>query len=91
MVLQKLIFAHPANMENLTNSIFFASKTHTSSILELIHADVWGPSPVLSIKGYRYYLSFVDDFTRLTWIFPMKLKSEEKRCLSNFKCLLRDN
>ena len=34
-----------------------------------------------SLDGYRYYLHFVDDFTRYTWIFPLKAKSE---CLKVF-------
>ncbi|KAM0958955.1 hypothetical protein ACFX2C_024187 [Malus domestica] len=28
---------------------------------EVIHTDVWGPSPSLSIEGYRYYVSFIDE------------------------------
>ncbi|KAL6999956.1 hypothetical protein U1Q18_052367 [Sarracenia purpurea var. burkii] len=31
---------------------------------------VRGPSPITSVSGYRYYVSFVDDFTRFTWLFP---------------------
>ncbi|KAK9912822.1 hypothetical protein M0R45_036662 [Rubus argutus] len=43
---------------------------------ELVHSDVWGPSPHLSIDGFRYFVLFIDDCTRFTWIFPMKNKSE---------------
>ena len=42
---------------------FSSAKLHTSSILELVHADVWDPSPIVSIEGYRYYICFIDDFT----------------------------
>ena len=49
---------------------FSFSEIHASSILELIYADVWGPAPIFSIKGYRYYICFVDDLTHFTWIFP---------------------
>ncbi|KAB2624056.1 hypothetical protein D8674_015716 [Pyrus ussuriensis x Pyrus communis] len=31
---------------------------------------------VISIEGFRYYVLFVDDFSRYSWIFPMKHKSE---------------
>ncbi|KAI5343890.1 hypothetical protein L3X38_011766 [Prunus dulcis] len=33
-------------------------------------------SPVVSVSGYRYYVLFIDDYTRYSWIFPMRLKSE---------------
>jgi len=33
-----------------------------SSSFALVHSDVWGPRRVPSIKGFRYFLLFVDDF-----------------------------
>ena len=53
---------------------FVAAKTNKP--LQLIHSDVWGPSPNISIEGYRFYLLFVDDFSCFYWIYPMKHKSE---------------
>jgi len=40
-----------------------------------IHSNVWGPSSVKSIEGYRFYVVFVDDCTRYMWIFPLYNKS----------------
>ena len=34
--------------------------------LDLLFVDVWGPSPIASINGARFYVSFVDDFSRYT-------------------------
>lgn len=34
--------------------------------LELVYSNLWGPSPTLSTKGYRYYIVFVDAYTRYT-------------------------
>jgi hypothetical protein len=53
---------------------FSISSIKTSSPLELIFSDVWGPSPITSINGYKYYLVFVDHFTRYTWLYPLKSK-----------------
>jgi len=50
--------------------------------LELVYSDLWGPAPMLSVEGYRYYIVFVDAYTRHTWLYPMQLKSE---ALSIFK------
>ena len=55
----------------------FTSVEHFSThCFDIIHTDVWGPSPILSNLGFRYFLLFVDDFTRYSWIFPLKNKSD---------------
>lgn len=46
---------------------------------------VWGPSPVPSFSGYRYYLLIVDDFTKYCWLFPLHAKSEVATHIQNFK------
>ena len=56
--------------------------------LEVIHSDVWGPSPTVSINGFRYYVSFIDECTRFTWIFPMKNKGEVYSIFVSFHALL---
>ena len=47
--------------------------------LELVHSDVKGPFPVPSIVGsYFYFIIFVDDLTRFTWIFPLRTTRSEE-------------
>lgn len=46
-----------------------------SFLFERIHYDLWGPSPIPSPSGYRYYYVLIDDFFRFSWFFPLKLKS----------------
>ena len=43
---------------------FVSVPSRTSKPLELIHIDVWGPASVSSIQHHRYYVIFVDDFTK---------------------------
>ena len=43
---------------------FSTSQHKTKGLLNLIHTDVWGPSSVVSIGGARYYIMFIDDFSR---------------------------
>lgn len=42
----------------------------------LVHSDVWGPSHVNSTLGFSYFFTFIDDFSRCTWLFLMKSGSE---------------
>ena len=44
--------------------------------LERIHCDVWGPAPSVSVQGFKYYVVFIDNYSRFSWIYPIKLKSE---------------
>lgn len=44
-------------------------------------------SPVPSINGYRYYVVFIDNYSRFSWIYPMHHKSETFECFVKFKCL----
>ncbi|GAB2267282.1 hypothetical protein Dimus_038662 [Dionaea muscipula] len=55
---------------------FPSSQSQTASPFELIHSDVWGPAPQSSIEGFKYFVLFIDDCTRYTWIFPLKNKSD---------------
>jgi len=50
----------------------------------LVHIDIWGPFFVPSYSGYRFFLTIVDDYTRFTWLFLMKFKSETRASLTNF-------
>jgi hypothetical protein len=43
---------------------------------EEIHSDVWGPSPVPSLGGRRYYVMFTNDFSHHTWLTTMRMKDE---------------
>ncbi|RVW92416.1 Retrovirus-related Pol polyprotein from transposon RE1 [Vitis vinifera] len=42
----------------------------------VIHSDVWGPSKVPTLSGLRWFVTFIDDCTRMTWLCLMKTKDE---------------
>ena len=63
---------------------FNSSESISTDIFDLIHSDVCGPSPVSSIGGSRYFVVFVDDYSRYSWIFHMKYRSELLQVYSNF-------
>jgi len=53
--------------------------------LDLIFTDVWGPASVLSTTGAKYYVSFLDDYSKFLWLFPIQLKSDVERVFLNFQ------
>ena len=42
----------------------------------LVHTDVWGPFRSTSTLGFRYFVTFIDDYSRCTWLFLMKTRVE---------------
>ncbi|KAI3691358.1 hypothetical protein L2E82_49702 [Cichorium intybus] len=52
--------------------------------LELLHIDLCDPSTVASLNHKNYILVIVDDFTRFTWVFFLRLKSDTFLELRNF-------
>lgn len=63
--------------------------TKTSQPFQLVHSDVWRPSYTASTQGFKYYIHFVDDFTRFTWIYPIKAKSEVGAIVKNFLAMIK--
>ena len=55
---------------------FNNSVSYALSSFDLIHFDVWGPSPISTLGGSRYFVIFMDDFSRYTWIYLFKNRSE---------------
>ena len=64
---------------------FSTNESISTNIFDLIHSDVWGPSSVSSIGGSRYFVVFVDDYSRYSWIFNMKHRFELLKVYSNFE------
>lgn len=64
---------------------FPSSDTVYTAPLQLIVSDLWGPNFIPSINGHRYYISFVDAFSRYTWIYFLKSKSDALAAFIKFK------
>jgi hypothetical protein len=47
--------------------------------------DVWGPSPILSTNGARYYVIFVDHFSKFTWFYPITCKYDVSSIFPKFQ------
>lgn len=62
--------------------------TRSEAVLELVHADVCGPMEQVSIGSSRYFLLFVDDFSRMAFVYFLKAKSEVYKYFKEFKAFV---
>lgn len=63
---------------------FPTSKTRTSRIGEIIHADVCGPFQVPSKRGSKYFLLFKDDFSHFRTVYFIASKADVHSCARDF-------
>lgn len=67
-----------------TRSSYVSSGNRSANAFDMIHSDVWGPCSITSVNGYRYFVTFIDCHTRVTWVYLMKSKGEVFTCFSDF-------
>ncbi|KAG7306736.1 hypothetical protein JYU34_008164 [Plutella xylostella] len=68
----------------------FPTGTRATEMLQIVHSDICGPMECKSIGGARYFLLFVDDYTRMTFIYFLKCKSETLTCFKEFKSMVEN-
>jgi hypothetical protein len=86
-----------------TKTRFKSKEYSTTKPLEIVHTDLVGPTTTKGLKGERYFMLLVDDYTRMTAVFFLKNKSKafenfkiykemvENEMDSRIKCLRSDN
>ncbi|XP_019267554.1 PREDICTED: uncharacterized protein LOC109244849 [Nicotiana attenuata] len=72
---------------------FSDSTTHSTALFQLVHIDIWGPYNTATYNGFRYFLTLVDDYSRVTWTHLLSSKSNVMSVLKAFtsmgsSCLL---
>jgi hypothetical protein len=64
---------------------FPSSNNRSKEILDLIHSNVFGLIPVKYLGGSLYYVIFIDNYSRKTWIYLLKTKYEVFSKFQEFK------
>jgi hypothetical protein len=59
--------------------------TRATEALQLVHSDICGPMQSTSLAGARYFLSFIDDYTRYITVYTIKQKSEALKYFTIYK------
>ncbi|KAJ9556184.1 hypothetical protein OSB04_010798 [Centaurea solstitialis] len=60
----------------MTKEPFNKDNERASDLLEIVHTDVCGPFSHEARGGYRYFITFTDDFSRYGYVYLMRHKSE---------------
>ncbi|KAK3005577.1 hypothetical protein RJ639_016411 [Escallonia herrerae] len=67
-----------------SRTIFPDSTSRAMDIFGLVHCDIWGPYRVSTIFGTKYFLTIVDDYSRVVWVYLMHDKGQTGTLLRNF-------
>ncbi|KAL4323650.1 hypothetical protein GQ457_11G006340 [Hibiscus cannabinus] len=68
---------------------FPVSSTITNAPFELVHCDIWGPYRTQTYDNYRYFLTIVDDYSRSTWTYLLKQKSDVISIIPSFIAMIK--
>uniref|UniRef100_A0AAG5DG86 Retrovirus-related Pol polyprotein from transposon TNT 1-94 n=1 Tax=Anopheles atroparvus TaxID=41427 RepID=A0AAG5DG86_ANOAO len=72
----------------MIRSPFKTSGSVSEQILDIVHTDVCGPFPHTP-SGFRYFITFIDDHSRMAFVFLIKKKSDVEQVICNFVALCK--
>jgi hypothetical protein len=59
----------------------------SQALLELVFSDVWESIPS-SVGRFKYYVLFIDDYSKFTWLYPLKNRSDVFQKFHDFQQLV---
>ncbi|KAG5528833.1 hypothetical protein RHGRI_029481 [Rhododendron griersonianum] len=68
---------------------FNKSTLFSTSPFQVVHTDLWGPSSIATKGGSVYYVSFVDDYSRYTWVYLLTHKSDFYQVYRTFHMMIQ--
>lgn len=69
---------------------FQKNGTRATKLLELVHSDLCGPMEHFSLGGARYFITFIDDFSRKVFVYFLSSKTGITEVFSSFKALVEN-
>ena len=70
--------------------MFTISDSRSKGILDIIHSDVCEQMTMPSLGNFVYYVLFIDDYSRKTWIYFLKTKDDVFNKFREFKALVEN-
>jgi Integrase core domain/GAG-pre-integrase domain len=62
----------------------YPSFDNSSSCFDIIHSNVWRSSRITSLSGSRWFVTFIDCHSRMTWLYLLRSKDEVLECFKMF-------
>ena len=89
-ICKEILVCDACQYGKLTRSIYTPSDHRSTVPFQTIHSDVWGPSGVWSLYGYKFFVTFIDCCTRTTWVYVLRNKSDVFECFKDFHNLIKN-
>ena len=70
---------------------FHDSYSRAHRKIELIHSDLCGPMPIASANWNKYMMTFIDDYTRMCWVYLLKNKFDAFQTFKNFHAWIEND
>jgi transposase InsO family protein len=83
-------FCNECAANKMTRSPFPERTSRTSGVLDLIHSDICGPMQTTTIGGNRYFITFIDDYSRKAHTYCIKTKDQALETFASFKNLVEN-
>jgi hypothetical protein len=58
------------------------------NVLDLVHIDVCGPMQTRSLVGAFYFLLFIDEFMKYTWVYLLRIESDVFEYFKEFRTMV---
>ena len=65
-------------------AIFPLQSYKPSKPFSIVHSDIWGPSRISTFLRKRWFITFIDDHTRIGWVYLLKEESEAEKVFKDF-------
>lgn len=83
------MFCEPCIEAKQTRKPFVScSEKRATRVLELIHTDVCGPVTPVGHDGSRYYVSFIDDWSRFIIVYTIRSKDQVYECFKLYEAMV---
>jgi transposase InsO family protein len=78
------LFCDACELGKHTRSSYVSFGSRSFGVFQLTHSNVCGPCPTITFNGFRYFVSFIDCCSRVTWLYFMKSKNDVLACFRDF-------
>ncbi|WVY90631.1 hypothetical protein V8G54_036145 [Vigna mungo] len=84
VVIENVLYIPAANNPKI---LYIHICMRAKEVLHVVYSDVCGPLEELSLGNNRYFVTFVDEYSRMIWLYLIKVKSDVFLVFKNFKLL----